>query len=49
VRPDLWGGQVERPVAPSGEELEYNLLFGWFLDMDPIEPSFDGPLRQITP
>jgi transposase len=23
------------------EELEYNLLFRWFLDMDPIEPSFD--------
>jgi transposase len=22
------------------EELEYNLLFRWFLDMDPIEPSF---------
>jgi transposase len=23
------------------EELEYHLLFRWFLDMDPIEPSFD--------
>jgi transposase len=23
------------------EELEYNLLFRWFLDMDPIEPNFD--------
>jgi transposase len=23
------------------EELEYNLLFRWFLDMGPIEPSFD--------
>src|ERR671916_2131471 len=23
------------------EELEYNLLFRWFLDMDLIEPSFD--------
>jgi transposase len=23
------------------EELEYNLLFRWFLDMDPVEPSFD--------
>jgi transposase len=23
------------------EELEYNLLFRWFLDMDPLEPSFD--------
>ena len=23
------------------EELEYNLLFRWFLDLDPIEPSFD--------
>src|SRR5688572_18063424 len=23
------------------EELEYNLLFRWFLDTDPIEPSFD--------
>ena len=23
------------------EELEYNLLFRWFLDMDPIEPIFD--------
>src|SRR5215208_2135512 len=23
------------------EELEYNLLFRWFLDMDPIEPTFD--------
>ena len=23
------------------EELEYNLLFRWLLDMDPIEPSFD--------
>jgi transposase len=23
------------------EELDYNLLFRWFLDMDPIEPSFD--------
>jgi transposase len=26
------------------EELEYNLLFRWFLDMDPIEPSFDPTL-----
>ena len=24
------------------EELEYNLLFRWFLDMDLIEPSFDA-------
>jgi len=24
------------------EELEYNLLFRWFLDMDPLEPSFDA-------
>jgi transposase len=24
------------------EELDYNLLFRWFLDMDPIEPSFDA-------
>jgi transposase len=23
------------------EELDYSLLFRWFLDMDPIEPSFD--------
>src|SRR5919205_3714935 len=23
------------------EELEYNLLFRWFLDMDLVEPSFD--------
>ena len=23
------------------EQLDYNLLFRWFLDMDPIEPSFD--------
>src|ERR671933_3010411 len=23
------------------EELEYNLLFRWFLDMDLLEPSFD--------
>src|SRR5262245_23960385 len=24
------------------EQLEYNLLFRWFLDMDMIEPSFDA-------
>jgi transposase len=24
------------------EELDYNLLFRWFLDMNPIEPSFDA-------
>src|ERR687885_1261286 len=24
------------------EELEYNLLFRWFLDMDLLEPSFDA-------
>ena len=23
------------------EELDYNLLFRWFLDMDVVEPSFD--------
>src|SRR3979490_1284419 len=26
------------------EELEYNLLFRWFLDMDPIEASFAPPV-----
>ena len=30
-----------RPERAFCEELEYNLLFRWFLDMDPIEPSFD--------
>jgi len=24
------------------EELEYNLLYSWFLDMDLIEPGFDA-------
>ena len=24
------------------EELDYNLLFRWFLDMDLVEPSFDA-------
>ncbi len=35
------------------EELEYNLLFRWSLDMDPIEPSFDPTVftknRELPP
>src|SRR5687768_3188238 len=34
----LYSVRSERAFS---EELEYNLLFRWFLDMDPIEPSFD--------
>ena len=30
------------------DELEYNLLFRWFLDMDPIEPSFDATVFTKT-
>jgi len=34
----LYSVRSERALC---EELEYNLLFRWFLDMDPIEPSFE--------
>ncbi len=34
----LYSVRAERAFC---EELEYNLLFRWFLDLDPIEPSFD--------
>jgi transposase len=34
----LYSVRTERAFC---EELEYNLLFRWFLGMDPIEPSFD--------
>ena len=32
----LYSGRSKRALC---EELEYNLLFRWFLDMDAIEPS----------
>ena len=30
------------------EELAYHLLFGWFLEMDPIEPSFDPTAYNLV-
>ncbi|MGB5139738.1 MAG: transposase, partial [Candidatus Zixiibacteriota bacterium] len=35
----LYSARSERQLC---EQLDYNLLFRWFLDMNPIEDSFDA-------